>query len=121
MYIRLKCIILLVFLSASYANSQCCTYTIIMHDSYGDGWNGGSLEVYINNVSIGEFKAENFVSSDTFTVCNDASISFFYKRGECMKMKIPINYTILHGILFLLPGRILKQAAYHCHLVIAQV
>lgn len=47
-----------------------------MHDSYGDGWNGGSLEVYINNVSIGEFKAENFVSSDTFTVCNDASISF---------------------------------------------
>ena len=81
MYIRLKCIILLVFLSASYANSQCCTYTLVMHDSYGDGWNGGSLEVYINNVSIGEFKAENFVSSDTFTVCNDASISFFYKGG----------------------------------------
>ncbi|MEO7174447.1 MAG: CotH kinase family protein [Saprospiraceae bacterium] len=81
MQIRLKSILFFLLLSVTYAQSQCCTYTLIMQDSYGDGWNGANLEVFINNVSIGNHNAQNFASTDTFTVCDDDSISFLYTEG----------------------------------------
>jgi len=63
------------------AKSQCCTYTLSMHDTYGDGWNGGTLQVFINNNSIGNFSASNFGSSDTFLVCNGDTLRLFYTSG----------------------------------------
>ena len=36
----------LVFTKPAFVLAQCCTYSINMHDSYGDGWNGGYLQVY---------------------------------------------------------------------------
>lgn len=68
-------------LQSTSVQSQCCTYTLSMHDSYGDGWNGGSLEVFINNTTVGIYSAANFGSIDTFTVCNGDSLKLIYTPG----------------------------------------
>ncbi|MEO8148009.1 MAG: CotH kinase family protein [Bacteroidia bacterium] len=61
--------------------SQCCTYHLHMHDSYGDGWNGGFLEIYINNALVGNYSGSNFGSTDTFTICNGDSLQLLYTAG----------------------------------------
>ncbi|MEO8088478.1 MAG: CotH kinase family protein [Bacteroidota bacterium] len=66
----------------SLSYSQCCTYTLGMHDSYGDGWNGGYLEVYINSNLAGTFSATGFASEDTFTVCNGDTLLLNYTSGS---------------------------------------
>lgn len=67
--------------SAINTKAQCCTYTLSMHDSYGDGWNGGQLEIFINNISIGIFSGKNYASVDTFSICNGDSLVLFYTAG----------------------------------------
>jgi len=82
-YFDLNIIFLIIFLLGSAeTRSQCCTYTLSMHDSYGDGWNGGYLEVYINNNLSGTFFAANFASTDTFTVCTGDTLQLFYTAGS---------------------------------------
>ena len=66
---------------ASDANSQCCYYKITMQDSYGDGWNGGYLEVKINGTTAGTFMASQFASVDSFQVCQGDLIEMFYTAG----------------------------------------
>jgi hypothetical protein len=63
------------------SKSQCCNYTLNMHDSYGDGWNGGFLSVYINNILVGNYSGSNFVSSDTFLICNGDTLRLYYTSG----------------------------------------
>lgn len=69
------------FLFAIKANSQCCSYTLSMHDTYGDGWNGGHLDVYINNSLYGTYSGSNYASSDTFVVCSLDTIELIYTAG----------------------------------------
>jgi len=62
-------------------HAQCCYYHLSMHDSYGDGWNGGQLKVYVNSNLVGSFAAQNFGSADTFLVCNGDSLALEYSSG----------------------------------------
>lgn len=62
-------------------HAQCCYYHLSMHDSYGDGWNGGQLKVYVNNNVVGSYAAANFASADTFLVCNGDSLALVYSSG----------------------------------------
>jgi hypothetical protein len=64
------------------AESQDCTYTISMHDSYGDGWNGGYLSVFINDELAGNFYAANYGSSATFEIGNGDALELFYTPGS---------------------------------------
>lgn len=75
---------MLAFMLAFNANvySQCCDYTLMMQDSYGDGWNGATLEVFIDGVSQGVFAAEEFGTNQNFSTCNGESISLIYSSGE---------------------------------------
>ena len=57
---------------------QCCDHILSMHDSYGDGWNGGSLQVSINGTVIGSWYAWGAGSTVTFTVCDGDSLELFY-------------------------------------------
>lgn len=61
--------------------AQCCTYTLFLNDSYGDDWNGATLEVLVNKHSIGIFSASHFGSIDTFQVCNGDSLDLIYTSG----------------------------------------
>lgn len=69
-------------LSSSFTNAQCCEYILSMHDTYGDGWNGGQLEVLINSVSIGTYSAAGLQSESTFSVCNEDVLELNYTPGE---------------------------------------
>ncbi|MBK8833155.1 MAG: hypothetical protein IPN60_20375 [Saprospiraceae bacterium] len=48
-------LLLCFFLRADDIKGQCCSYTLLMQDSYGDSWNGGYLEIFRNNTSLGNF------------------------------------------------------------------
>jgi len=60
------------------AKAQCCEYTLSMHDSYGDGWNGGYLEIFKNGTSLGIFAGSGWGSSATISFCDGDSIKFVY-------------------------------------------
>ena len=53
-----------------------------MLDGYGDSWNGGKLEVFINDQSLGFFYARDFGSYETFTVCDNDKIELKYSSGD---------------------------------------
>jgi len=58
--------------------AQCCEYILSMHDSYGDGWNGGFLEIFKNETSLGTFYGTGFGSSATIPFCTGDSLKFVY-------------------------------------------
>ncbi len=62
--------------------AQCCNYNITMHDSYGDGWNGATLEVFINSLSVGIFSASNTGSAATVSICNGDTLDLMYSSGD---------------------------------------
>lgn len=60
------------------------TWTIEMYDSYGDGWNGGSLDIIIDGVAYNFFvsEEEGSESIETFEVpSGSSSISIIYNSG----------------------------------------
>ena len=61
---------------------QCCNYNLVMQDSYGDGWNGATLEVFINSESIGVFSAIEEGSNIDFSTCNGDEIILYYSSGD---------------------------------------
>ncbi len=64
-----------------------CTYTFIITDEYGDGWNGGYLTVEQNNLTVATLEAaDNYddPSSETITVslCDNLSTSIVWHSGN---------------------------------------
>lgn len=78
-------LIFALFFSA-YGHSQCCTYTLTMYDSYGDGWNGTSnIDIYVNGVAVITDASvpdcactSNNQSSVTFTACTGDILTWNY-------------------------------------------
>lgn len=64
------------------APAQCCDHHVMMQDSYGDGWNGGVLEVRVNGASVGTFAATGHGSSGAFSACNGDVIQLVYSSGS---------------------------------------
>ena len=62
-----------------------CAVTIELTDSYGDGWNGGSLDVVntANNMVLGTYTIEDG-GDETFElyVCDGTTIDFVYTTGS---------------------------------------
>jgi len=75
-------LIMAVALCASKAASQCCVHTLIMQDSYGDGWNGGSLQVSLDEVIVGVFACSGPTSDTTFLVCDGNALELIYTAGD---------------------------------------
>lgn len=63
------------------ALAQCCDHTLAMQDTYGDGWNGGNLQVRINGVLIGTYSASGNGSITSFEACNGDIILLTYTAG----------------------------------------
>ena len=82
------------YLTSSFSTPLCdvadqCTYTFVLTDGYGDGWNGGSLIVKQNDVVVGELAAlshggGSVASVDTMTLalCNGVSTSLEWTSGS---------------------------------------
>jgi len=83
-------LLLSVLVTPQKAISQCsfsCDYTINMFDSYGDGWNGASVEVLINAVSQGTFSVtggccSSYSEVQTFSCSNGDAIRIRYTAGS---------------------------------------
>ena len=73
---------LTIFFSFFYSFSQ-CHYTIDMQDTYGDGWNGASVDVNVNGNPTTSFGFTNgFSSSDSlFTLTGDV-VEFNFVSGD---------------------------------------
>jgi len=61
--------------------AQTCSYSLNMQDSYGDGWNGGSVHVYVNSVLIGNFSAVNSGSVAVFQLNDSDALELSYTPG----------------------------------------
>ncbi len=79
---RIHCVALTVLLGSGHAWAQCCDYTVAMQDSYGDGWNGGALEVRVNASIIGTYSAQGHGSTATFTICDGDALQLVYNAGS---------------------------------------
>jgi hypothetical protein len=74
--------ILLTFLFIQETHAQCCNYTLVMFDSYGDGWNGGYLTVSVNGNNAGTFFASGYGSQSSFSICNDDAFQLNYTAAD---------------------------------------
>jgi len=72
-----------VLFSLSVGYSQCCTYTLDMQDSFGDGWDGASVDVIINGSNVGNYSVPVGGSSsvESITVCDGQSIELIFNSG----------------------------------------
>ena len=64
------------------AHAQCCDHLLVMQDSYGDGWNGGTLQVIINDTLQGTYAASGSGSNASFTVCNGDQLQLVYTAAD---------------------------------------
>lgn len=64
------------------SQAQNCTYKLFLYDSYGDGWQGGRLEVIINNTSTGIYSAINHGNTVDISVSQGDSLELIYTPGD---------------------------------------
>jgi len=62
-------------------NAQCCDYKLFMRDSYGDGWNGATIEVLVNDLSLGTYSAVNSGNMIEISICTGETLDLIYTGG----------------------------------------
>ena len=74
--------------AVSFATTICaaadqCTYTFNLTDSYGDGWNGGYLDIQQNGISVGTVGlTSGSTGTETINLCDDISTSLIWIAGS---------------------------------------
>ena len=79
-------LLLIALFSFVFSYSQ-CDFTLSMTDTYGDGWNGASVELFANGTSLGSFSntsaaAPNEAQSATFSVNEGDIITSAWTSGS---------------------------------------
>lgn len=64
------------------AATPCCNYILKIYDSFGDGWDGASLNVYLDGVLYGNFSTTSSFSQYTIPVCTVQTITLQYLPGN---------------------------------------
>ena len=82
------------------ASAQCCDYILVMDDSYGDGWNGGTLEVNINGTPVGIFAAAGFGSNAVFNICNGDQLELVYTPQDWENENSYVVFDPLGNVVF---------------------
>ncbi len=60
-----------------------CQYTFNLSDNYGDGWNGGSLQIQQNGAVVATISLESgYNSTEQVALCNNMSTSLIWIGGE---------------------------------------
>ena len=75
--------------------NPCCSYTLDMEDTFGDGWDGAFVTVLINGSPIGDFTV-NAGDSEiaSIPVCDGESIEIIYTAGNFEEEHL---YTLYDG------------------------
>ena len=81
------------------APSDQCTYTIVENDSYGDGWNGGEINVYSNGTLLATLGLTyGNTATETIRVCDNATLTFSWAAGNYPD-EVSFNIYDVNGIL----------------------
>ena len=87
--------------------SDQCAYTFVLGDAYGDGWNGASITISQNGITVGDITAAshgggNNQAYDTLTVnlCDNQSTTLTWNTGswdsECSIVVMAPDNTVLY-------------------------
>ena len=81
--INMKNFILLLttFLSSLFVSGQ-CHYVVDMQDSYGDGWNGASIDVSVNGSTVANMTCSGSGSIDSIATLNGDVVEFLFNSGS---------------------------------------
>lgn len=71
-----------------------CAITIQMTDSYGDGWNGASIQVYQDTILRGTVTCNGAASEATVNICSDDSVRLVWNSGI---YDGETEFTVLNG------------------------
>jgi len=69
------------FLTATFASAQ-CHYVVDMQDSYGDGWNGASIDVSVNGSTVANMTCSGPGSIDSIATLNGDAVEFYFNSGS---------------------------------------
>jgi gliding motility-associated-like protein len=82
-----------------------CMYTLDMEDTFGDGWNGQSIDIYSNGTLLGNYTiATGTNASDSFPIINGNSIVIIYNTGAFQSESSYILYDGTGGIAHTIPA-----------------
>ena len=90
------------FATASSAQSNTCQYTLILNDSYGDGWNGGVITVSSDGTANTFTLLTGFTDTVQFTITNGAPLLITWTAGSFLS---EVSYQILDNT-----GNVISQA-----------
>ncbi|WP_277633248.1 fibronectin type III domain-containing protein, partial [Avrilella dinanensis] len=75
-----------------------CTYTFVMTDQYGDGWNGGTMTVFQNEEEVETF---GLTSGETGTIeialCDGEPFSLYWNAGGSFSNEVGITILDAFG------------------------
>ena len=66
-----------------FANAQ-CSYVVDMQDSYGDGWNGASLDMIVNGTVVTSFTvttSDATAATGSYSTYNGDNVEFYFNSG----------------------------------------
>jgi gliding motility-associated-like protein len=84
------------------ATSEQCNYTFTVIDSWGDGWNGNTMTVSQNGITIGTLglAAGTGPVAITIPVCNNLPIQLFWNAGGNFANEVGVSITNSFGQVF---------------------
>lgn len=102
-----------------------CTYTFIMTDSWGDGWNGGMMAVTQNGITLATI-GQNFTAgpgpvSVSVEMCNSLPFELFWTSGGSFPEEMGVSIQNSFGQIFFtkapgtgLPGTAVYSGTIDC-------
>ncbi|MES2487528.1 MAG: choice-of-anchor L domain-containing protein [Bacteroidota bacterium] len=70
-----------------------CTYTIVMTDSYGDGWNGNTMTLSQNGINLATvtLASGSGPQSVTVPVCDDTPVQLYWNAGGSYATEVGVS------------------------------
>ena len=90
------------FITATFASAQ-CHYVVDMQDSYGDGWNGASIDVSVNGTNVANMTCSGAGGVDSLETLNGDSVEFSFNSGS-YDSEITFDITDPSGAIIFLNG-----------------
>jgi subtilisin-like proprotein convertase family protein len=82
------------------APTICCDYTLEIIDLFGDGWDGATIEVFVNSASVGLFSPAGNGATETIAICDGDLIELDYTAGAWEEEHVFTLYDSQGGVVY---------------------
>ena len=92
------------FQTAGCALADQCSFTFYLEDSFGDGWNGATLNIQQNGITVATLSLDDdYAITYTLNLCDNAAITLSWNSGsfddECsFEVRDPFNEVLYSSI-----------------------